>query len=1394
MSAIHVKESVLKALPNIFHPLTPPLFVESGQMPCHDKNKSKACIIYINLCGVYFIRPISFSKKYKLSQFISTYDISEIDYQDRLQCDIITKTKSLFIHCEHCEEAVSCILSARRLLFKDMKESNKIQVIGFPSPPVSPNLQLPPDISIVSLRYIAMCSKRNFLPEGRILDVLNKYNPATHVTLTLDESCIAPPNIKNLLYPIFTFKHIQILRFKNFSPYFVCRFIHHLIKHAFKVDSIIIEGYSHIVPDQLRMEKTRAFRPLCLVFKNCNFSDETNEKLFEQLGKFPGEIGRISFINCSISASGCKSLFDTITSTRSFKELEMLEINNNSNSFYDEQVIEGVKAVLKHCRCILKLSVANWTQPIHFGINNFQNYLLLSEINLSGQDMTQPLPDDFKMLRMVHCLNLSRCNFTFNSLQSLFKVLSTSRAPLAVRLADLKIPDAHWKNFYSSLSTFPKLNCLCELDWSGNSIYSQDIGNFANYFFSGNRLRYLQIDRIFSSQQAEDLYNLLNCLSGKQIVGISIGGSPELNFGGNLRSLLKAVELLMNLHILRLDGQKIADMDTSALLDYLKTQRTLNDVSFDDTCINDQQRFFEFYKDVCSLNIDAVGRPFRDMNRLFGSDLSNVINPSHYDEFQSQIRLKSDLIPDSCRQFYFCKFMSAQFDPKIYLWFGECYPTSFFDESRYDTFGLKKENMKHAMPTLCAISHKQLLRSLAAYHSRYLVPPEKLPRYRIRLDTFEPKFLADSNTTEQSFAYLNKEVNYDDDMFATGQFGFGFGTMIGNQNFDDLYTTQNLYDTQTYDQIVEQQPIYDQAEQYNQQQYNQQFDQQQFDMQTNEQPQFDNTGYDQQFVPEPQFDQQQFNQQQFDQQQQFIPPQFDQNQFDQQSYDQQQFTQQSYDQQQFNPEYQQDFSYDQNQQFTQESYGQNQFDQPQFQEAYDPNQFQQQQYAQESFDQSHFQQQEQYNQLNLNPVQPVEIQQQQPQQQQQQTHCDDFSKTLNRFMSHNVIDYEDQAPELPSLRSDLHEQSLIAKQPSEVTEVKPLLQCTIKPRDKNDEQPSNVPPPMFPIGSDPSSTQQNSNDFTIPPPSGVIIPPPSDLSFPAPLTNNQPFIPAPVPVTPAQQQPPQKPSEPVKPQQPTIPPPTPLMQNITVIPPPNQPVVHQQEPPKIQEPPKPLEPKVTIEKTVTVTESKTNNNQQQQKEPVHVPDLSASSLNPKPPVLNPHIPPPTDYIPPPQTNVPPPSLNKASALPAAPLKKKKTASFQSAAGPLRVQSTIGLGSSNNLTPAPRTVKVDGGKVVEIPNETSLKAPEPVHEWKPFDDIDIPDLAVTTNAASRQDLPKLIVIDTPVSVENFYQNSTMPFNLPQPTLSLPIGNMSHPLQARVFLKPPNIKILGVPEEW
>lgn len=166
-------------------------------------------------------------------------------------------------------------------------------------------------------------------------------------------------------------------------------------------------------------------------------------------------------------------------------------------------------------------------------MNSLQNYLLLSEINLNGQKIIQPISANFQILQSIHSFNFDDCIFSINSLSIFFKILSSYNCRFALSLSKIKFSDFDLNKFYSNLKMLPPLNFISELNWSDNSIPSEHILNFSNYFFSGNQLKFLKIDRIFNSKNSEDLYKFLLQLSKKMIYGISIGGSLEHNFGDN---------------------------------------------------------------------------------------------------------------------------------------------------------------------------------------------------------------------------------------------------------------------------------------------------------------------------------------------------------------------------------------------------------------------------------------------------------------------------------------------------------------------------------------------------------------------------------------------------------------------------------------------------------------------------------------------------------------------------------------------------------------------------------------------------------------------------------------------------------------------------------------------
>ena len=102
----------------------------------------------------------------------------------------------------------------------------------------------------------------------------------------------------------------------------------------------------------------------------------------------------------------------------------------------------------------------------------------------------------------------------------------------------------------------------------------------------------------------------------------------------------------------------------------------------------------------------------------------------------------------------------------------------------------------------------------------------------------------------------------------------------------------------------------------------------------------------------------------------------------------------------------------------------------------------------------------------------------------------------------------------------------------------------------------------------------------------------------------------------------------------------------------------------------------------------------------------------------------------------------------------------------------------------------------ISEATSLDTPKSVKQFYPFEDVEIEDVAVFSKSLLVTE-SKAINIGTFVSQFDIdaYYNGPIPFNT---TSSIPPNTYSnkmwHPLQSRKVIPPPQIAILGVPEDW
>jgi hypothetical protein len=162
-------------------------------------------------------------------------------------------------------------------------------------------------------------------------------------------------------------------------------------------------------------------------------------------------------------------------------------------------------------------------------------------------------------------------------------------------LTDLQIPDPHWRTIFASLSGYPKLVCLRELDWTGKQLPASAVDVFVDCFFSFNPICFLGLDRIYRMNSVPDMSQVFNELPQGKLWGKSICGNLEWNFSGNLQALLQTISSLGELPMLRLDGQRFSDTGVEPLLDFLPGhQNRLVEFSCNGSALSTAERFHAF--------------------------------------------------------------------------------------------------------------------------------------------------------------------------------------------------------------------------------------------------------------------------------------------------------------------------------------------------------------------------------------------------------------------------------------------------------------------------------------------------------------------------------------------------------------------------------------------------------------------------------------------------------------------------------------------------------------------------------------------------------------------------------------------------------------------------------
>jgi hypothetical protein len=667
---IAISEKEMKHIAQAFpYSTMPVVFVEQGMMPT-SKGKKKKCIIFITVAGCSLLRPHSSGHGYKTSDFISPYSLVEIGYADAKRRNLVTKSGSLYFISDHADEVVAWMIAARAWLLQDLGETTAVQLTSFPSPlPTAPADSLGPKANLAQFRYLALCQLHDTAADAAIVNLLVNLSPRT-LRLFLDDRIEPPYMIRCLALPLVHISKFTTLHFRNFCPNAACRLAHYLMKKSGSVRALVFEGYSHFVPAQLRLDKLpQPSAPVTVGLVRCPLTESLFEDFMLHLSKFTGKYQRLVFVGLALSVANSKSLLVSLKTAQCFDAIEVMQIDAiDSKGLSLDRVERVVRKVLKYCRFLVRFSLSDWSSPLRIQFQWFQRSNYLAELVLVGQDLTQLSPAA-AIPPNVRVLDLTRCAFEPKSLAVLVGLVADVGHPMSLVLADIKMSDAAWRAFFEEAGGIPRAKCITELNWSGNPIETAHVKPFVELFLTPNPIRFLAVDRVFSTMQFQDLKNIINALPRDRVFGFSIGGASPLLLAC-IPDLLALMAEFPRLAVLHLNGQKIAESDIMSIIHFLKMHRSICEISIDDTRISDAASFLTLYRSLLEVQGRIVGRPFTDLAGHFANQ------GEHQDgEFLALANQLATTLPESTvyiRSGFFTLY--HDWKPELYVEFQESYP------------------------------------------------------------------------------------------------------------------------------------------------------------------------------------------------------------------------------------------------------------------------------------------------------------------------------------------------------------------------------------------------------------------------------------------------------------------------------------------------------------------------------------------------------------------------------------------------------------------------------------------------------------------------------------------------------------------------------------------------
>jgi hypothetical protein len=664
---------------------------------------------------------------------------------------------------------VEALLPIHTSLRYNSDDINAIELVNLPqSFACAPPSDRP--INFVTTRYSVISAAFGRAPSAKLLTVFQDFDHSSGTSIAFDQECQLPLDPAMFRFVIGYEEKLAVVKFSNFSPFYVAKVIRSLLKHSTSLTTIVLEDYEDFRFEQLDFgslqHPTVVTWHLSRLFQG---NPERAHEFFHAFIRYPGLIQSLSISNVPFTRRAAGEFAQSLVWHRCFRSVECISLKSIEASSDDINFLFACFiAVGGQIKSLFRFSLGGWkvaTRPLTHPWTQIALNSYLRCCHLSNLDMSQ-FRDQVDFGGVVD-IEFASCKFSSQSLMNIFRAKSGETRPLTFAITSIDMAVDQWASFAAELGRMAPLPTIAELDWSGNPFPPNFEDVFIMKLLPVDSIRFLSLSRCFKATQVTRIAKILRHLKASRLWGLQIrGGDGEFQLGDQVIELVRSIVGIPSLEHVDLAFHYFSDKAAQALTELLPKLPLLHEVALDGTNIASHTALIDFYDRLTNaVRVAAVQVPLTDVRRLFRADDARA--QSYIQALKNNL---SGLIRASTRDVRVPFYLSGDEMGKGYRQFASCFPVSCAVDPPGDDLNVTVLTLSNVRPRTIRSTDvsgvfggdTQLM--LATPYERFDAPapveftiPERVRRWKgVRFEPFELNQTGVISILERSKHLLSK--------------------------------------------------------------------------------------------------------------------------------------------------------------------------------------------------------------------------------------------------------------------------------------------------------------------------------------------------------------------------------------------------------------------------------------------------------------------------------------------------------------------------------------------------------------------------------------------------------------------------------------------------------------